>query len=271
MQPGSLTLVTLTWLDRRRVLASPNRQTAAGRSSFRAHPSVAGGQASRPLHVLRHFTLSLPRPASALLVGGGALCAAALTARAGLRLAQTALHYVACRVDLALSLPTPHEGPAACDAGLALLSQPLEVGKEPLRFASALYSALGAMAALDGTPALLPAPRADARPPRGLCQAVALGSRPIGWVACPRPLGGLPLFRTYLGEWRRLADQASSGLTPAARGPLTGGAASAPRPRRRPAAAHARGAACPATPAAPAALARRPGPYALYLVSPWAL
>lgn len=58
MRTGVPSLITLTWLDRRRVWATANRTSALGATTIPVYPSLVGGQSSRPSLSHRYFTPS---------------------------------------------------------------------------------------------------------------------------------------------------------------------------------------------------------------------
>lgn len=143
-------LATLTWLDRRQLWATTNRAAALGVNTVPVHPSMLGGQGSRPSVTHRHFAMSLSWFVYTALAVFGLVLASALAllsvkSAAAYILKKLVLHFDSA---LATTVKKQNKYPA----------QPSPIyGLEPANastnFASLVYSLVGS---LDSTSSYVP-------------------------------------------------------------------------------------------------------------------
>jgi len=200
MKFSPLKLSTLAWIDRRRLWATADRKTALGFSKTPSHPISISGQSTRPTSSPKVFTFSKPLGASVLGLSLAAGYSATSLATAVSSLLALARNNALLLVDDTLN---PTRGPALPTG----TSNPPQMAlRAPLGFSTTVFSLQGLMGLVEGQapcPWRLPSVSASrswaSRP---------LSGGPSLWALCiSNPKPGLPTFRPYLGEWRRLYDQ----------------------------------------------------------------
>lgn len=161
---------------------------------------MLGGQGSRPSVAYRHFAPSLSWLASAVLAVSGLAVASAVVVFA----LASALGFAFRKLTLAFDRSLGEGAKDLCQHATPLY------GLEPLgpstNFANLVYSLVGS---LDSASTYVPAYKARTPITRALGWETTFAAPTLnGWASALLTQNTCaPSFRSYLGEWRRLADQ----------------------------------------------------------------
>lgn len=197
-----LNVATLTWLDRRQLWATTNRTSSLGVSAVPTHPSMLGGQGSRPSVSHRHFSPALSWFTGVIFAIFSLALVSVLALFALRASASLAFKELTLSSDRALTPSTKGLCQRPISAWPTHSPQPLSPSAD---FANLVYSLVGS---LDAASSYIPTHKAGPMAAHTRWEASPSALPLNGWASrLAAQNNNTPSFRSYLGEWRRLLDE----------------------------------------------------------------